>query len=192
MGKQEDNENFSFQKDEPINYIQAFSFGWVYKFYATTRCKPWDNRELDALDGIRAKCFVLYTMSQTAVMILFTVLINLFEIFKLLRNFFINIVISANLALEIFLFISVFLGFYKCMQIMDAKQGVLTPLDIFRLWLKKFMRLAPAYYIMWLLIWTCTSRANSGPLWHLAQINTRTCAEDWVPTFYMVGNIWPK
>ena len=101
-------------------------------------------------------------------MILFTVLINLFEIFRLLRNFFINFVISANLALEMFIFISVFLGFYKCMQIMDAKQGLLTPLDIFRLWLKKFMRLAPAYYIMWMLIWTCTSRASDGPLWHLA------------------------
>jgi len=48
-------------------------------------------------------------------MILFTVLINLFEIFKLLRNFFINIVISANLALELFIFISAFLGFYKSM-----------------------------------------------------------------------------
>ena len=75
---------------------------------------------------------------------------------------------------------------------MDAKKGILSPLDIVRLWLKKFLRLAPSYYIMWLLIWTCTSRASQGPLWHLAQINTQTCSEDWVPTFYMVGNIWPK
>lgn len=101
-------------------------------------------------------------------MILFTVLINLFEIFALLRNFFINIVISGNLALEIFIFVSAFLGFYKSMQIMDAKRGVLTPLEIVRLWIKKFFRLAPSYYMMWLLIWTCTSRASNGPLWHLA------------------------
>lgn len=75
---------------------------------------------------------------------------------------------------------------------MDAKKGVLSPVDIIRLWVKKFLRLAPSYYFMWLLIWTCTSRVSDGPLWHIAQMNTKTCAEDWVSTFYMVGNIWPK
>jgi len=48
-------------------------------------------------------------------MILFAVLINLFEIFALLRNLFINIVMAANLGLEIFIFISAFFGFYKSM-----------------------------------------------------------------------------
>ena len=62
LGKQEI-ENVPSNKDENINYVQAFSFGWVYKYYSGTKCKPWDNRELDALDGIRAKAFVLYTMS---------------------------------------------------------------------------------------------------------------------------------
>ena len=85
-----------------------------------TRCKPWDDRELDVLDGLKANAFVLYTISQTAIMILFAVLINLFEIFALIRNFFINFVMSANLGLEIFIFISAFYGFYKSMQIMDA------------------------------------------------------------------------
>lgn len=72
---------------------------------------------------------------------------------------------------------------------MDAKRGLLTPLDIAKLWLRKFLRLAPAYYIMWLLIWTCTSRAASGPLWHLAEMNTHTCSDDWLPTLYMAGNL---
>ena len=109
-------------------------------------------------------------------MILFAVLINLFEIFALIRNFFINFVMSANLGLEIFIFISAFYGFYKSMQIMDAQNNLLSPLDIVKLWLRKFFRLAPAYYIMWLLIWTCTSRVGSGPLWHIAEMNTKNCA----------------
>jgi peptidoglycan/LPS O-acetylase OafA/YrhL len=58
---------------------------------------------------------------------------------------------------------------------MDARNHLLTPLDIAKLWLRKFFRLAPAYYTMWLLIWACTSRVGSGPLWHLAEINTATC-----------------
>jgi len=87
----------------------------MYDFLKGTRCKPWDNRELDVLDGMKANAFVLYTISQTAIMILFAILINLFEIFALIRNFFINIVMSANLALEVFIFISAFFGFYKSM-----------------------------------------------------------------------------
>ena len=110
-----------------ITYFQAFSFGHVYEYYKGTKCKPWDNRELDALDGIRANAFVLYTMSQTAICVILTVLINVFGLVTLLRNFFLNIVVSANLALELFIFISVFLGFYKSMQIMDAKKGILSP-----------------------------------------------------------------
>jgi len=55
--------NMTKPETETSGYIQAFSFGWVYDFYKGTRCKPWDNRELDALDGIRAKAFVLYTIS---------------------------------------------------------------------------------------------------------------------------------
>ena len=75
---------------------------------------------------------------------------------------------------------------------MDAKKGLLNPLDIFKLWLRKYFRLAPAYYIMWMLIWTFTSRVSSGPLWHLAEINTKTCKDDWLPTLLMYGNIWPR
>jgi hypothetical protein len=185
-------EGTKFSDADIMSYIHAFSFGPMYDFLKGTRCKPWDNRELDVLDGFKANAFVLYTISQTALMMLFAVLINLFEIFALLRNFFINIVMAANLGLEIFIFISAFLGFYKSMQIMDARGGLLTPLDILKLWLRKFLRLAPAYYIMWLLIWTCTSRAASGPLWHLAEMNTKTCAQDWASTLYMAGNIWPE
>ena len=70
---------------------------------------------MDILDGWKANAFILYTISQTAVMILFGVLINLFGIFKLLRNLFITVVMSLNMALEIFIFISAFLGFYKAM-----------------------------------------------------------------------------
>jgi hypothetical protein len=87
----------------------------MYDHLKGTRCKPWDNREMDILDGWKANAFILYTISQTAVMILFGVLINLFGIFKLLRNLFITVVMSLNMALEIFIFISAFLGFYKAM-----------------------------------------------------------------------------
>ena len=148
----------------------------MYDHLKGTRCKPWDNREMDILDGWKANAFILYTISQTAIMILFAVLINLFGIFTLLSSLFITIVMSLNMALEIFIMISSFLGFYKAMQVMDARNSLLTPLDVVKLWLRKFFRLAPAYYTMWILIWAGTSRIGSGPLWHLAEMNTATCS----------------
>lgn len=102
-------------KDTLLTYYNSFNFAFAYDFLKSTRCKPWDNRELDIFDGIRAKAFVLYTISQTALMLIFTTLINLFEIFKLIRNLFINVVMTANLALEVFIFVSAFFGFYKSM-----------------------------------------------------------------------------
>ena len=108
-------EEFLTNQGGILSYIYAFSFEPMCDHLKGTRCKPWDNREMDILDGWKANAFILYTISQTAVMILFGVLINLFGIFKLLRNLFITVVMSLNMALEIFIFISAFLGFYKAM-----------------------------------------------------------------------------
>lgn len=162
----------------------------MYDFLKRSRCKPWDNRELDCLEGFKLMGFVFYTLSQTCVFILFTVLINFFEIFSLLRNFLINVAISCNLGLEIFIFTSSFLGFYKAMQIMDARNALLGPRDIFKIWMRKWMRLAPIYYSMWLLVWSITSRLSEGPLWWFAQMNTATCADNWIPTVFMAGNLY--
>jgi hypothetical protein len=78
--------------------------------------------------------------------------------------------ISSNLALENFIFISVFFSAYRAFQIMDAKMEILSLKDILMIYTRKFIRLAPAYYGMWILLWGLTSRATSGPLWHLSNM----------------------
>ena len=75
--------------------------------------------------------------------------------------------IGANIGLEIFIFVSAFLGGYKLFQIMDAKNGVLDIKDILKWWARKFLRLAPMYYLMWIVLWGLTSRTDTGPLWHI-------------------------
>ena len=56
-------EGAKFSEADIMPYIHAFSFGPMYDFLKGTRCKPWDNRELDVLDGFKANAFVLYTIS---------------------------------------------------------------------------------------------------------------------------------
>lgn len=46
-----------------IETIHSFSFGHAYDYMKGTRCKPWDDRELDCLDGFKFFSFVLVTIS---------------------------------------------------------------------------------------------------------------------------------
>jgi hypothetical protein len=52
---------------------------------------------------------------------------------------------------------------------MDAKNEVLGVKDILKWYARKFLRLAPMYYFMWIFLWGLTSRwfGTSGPLWHI-------------------------
>ena len=49
-----------------LNLISA------YKAMSRTRCKPWDDRELDSLEGMKVISFIFTTISQTAFSLLFT------------------------------------------------------------------------------------------------------------------------
>lgn len=75
---------------------------------------------------------------------------------------------------------------------MDAKGGkVLSLLDIIKIILRKFLRLAVPYYLMWLLLWCLTSRLGQGPIYANTNITFMDCKDNWVYTALFVGNIWP-
>ena len=74
---------------------------------------------------------------------------------------------------------------------MEAQNHTLYPLDILKLWTRKFFRLAPAYYSMWILIWGLSSRVGKGPIWHTTNMNMRSCDTHWLPTLFFAGNIYP-
>jgi peptidoglycan/LPS O-acetylase OafA/YrhL len=94
-----------------------------------------------------------------------------------------------NLALESFIMISVFFTTYKSLQIMNAKDSILTVGDVLKILTRKFLRLAPVYYTMWAIIWAITSRMIQGPRSYMGNINMATCDTDWKYTMLMVGNL---
>jgi hypothetical protein len=92
----------------------------MYEFAAGTRCKTWENRELDLLDGIKTVSFLLTSVSITASMLLYTNIIDPIEVFSVIMTrqpFIANLAFSTDIALEGFFLISSFLGFYKCFMI---------------------------------------------------------------------------
>ena len=101
--------------------------------------------------------------------------------------------VQANLGMETFIFLSVFIMTHRCFQIMDSKNGnVLNVCDIFRLLIRKFYRLAVPYYLMWVIMWCVTSRAGDGPIWSNTNVTYGTCKDDWLYTLLFVGNLFPN
>jgi len=132
------------------------------------------------------------TISQTAFYLVYTQLINLFSIFSLLRMLPVAAFVSANLAMETFVFLSVFIMTYKCFQIMDARNGQsLNATDYFKLIGRKFLRLAVPYYMMWLIFWSLTPRIASGSIYHNSDVTYETCQETWVYSVFFIGNLVP-
>ena len=159
---------------------------------ASTRAKPWDDRELDVLEGLKTLSFFMCTVSQTSFSLVETNLINLFNVFTLLRMLPVSTFVQANLGMETFVFLSVFMLMHRCFQIMDSKNGkILSLQDIAKILIRKFYRLAIPYYLMWIILWTVTSRAGSGPIWANTNITFKNCRRDWAYTFFFVGNLFP-
>ena len=74
---------------------------------------------------------------------------------------------------------------------MEANDGSLSVLDILKLYMRKFLRLAPAYYCMWIIIWGLSARIGTGPIWHTTNMNMLTCETMWWPTLLFIGNLYP-
>jgi peptidoglycan/LPS O-acetylase OafA/YrhL len=177
------------ERNSIFEYMAVFNFRKMYEHLAGTRAKPWDDRELDVFDGIKVWSFFVYTVGQTAFALFLTWLNNIFTLFSMLRMLPVNSFLMSNIALEVFVFVSAFFTSYRCFQIMDAQDSVLSIGDYLKIVAKKFMRLAPVYYVLWLVVWVITSRVVFGPISYTANGNMATCSEDWVWTLFMLGNL---
>uniref|UniRef100_A0A7S3IWR1 Acyltransferase 3 domain-containing protein n=1 Tax=Strombidium inclinatum TaxID=197538 RepID=A0A7S3IWR1_9SPIT len=178
--------------DQFTQVVHGFSLTHAYDYLAGSRCRPWDDRELDVLDGYKFFSFVLISIAQTSYMLAYTSVIDLLQLFALLRMVSVAQFLASNLGLETFVFVSVFYGAYKCRQIMEARSGLLRPLDFLKIYFRKFLRLAPAYYMMWIIMWAVIPRLASGPIWNFTDIDFETCKEQWLPTLFFMGNLIPK
>ena len=53
-------------------WVSSLNCYHAYEYLAGTRAKPWDERELDCLEGCKFVSFMLTTMSQTALALTIT------------------------------------------------------------------------------------------------------------------------
>ena len=104
---------------------------------------------------------------------------NLWGVIKILEASTSGAVAFGYACIDVFLFFNVFLMTYRCFQILDAMAAQnIKPslLDYFKVFGRKFCRIAPTYYILWIFLWCLDSRLSSSPNWTNALNPFRTCS----------------
>jgi peptidoglycan/LPS O-acetylase OafA/YrhL len=173
--------------------INSFGYRHAFRYLSSSRARPWDDRDLDCIEGLKCFNFILGGISVTSVWFYFTAFKNYFGIFGILQNPLTGIFIAANMAVETFLFFSSFTLTHRCYQIMDAKGGqILSVFDYLKILARKLVRLAPAYYLMWFVLWCLTSRIAKGSYFYNSETVFEDCKDELVPTLLWFANLLPS
>lgn len=80
--------------------------------------------------------------------------------------------------MEAFTLFSSFLGAYKLFQLYDAK-GSLSFTDILKFYARKYLRLAPLYYLIFFIGWAVFPNMGAGPVWFTANAMFDDCKDYW-------------
>jgi len=74
---------------------------------------------------------------------------------------------------------------------MEVKGKELTRADILKIIFNKFLRLAPCYYICWVLVAILSPRIISGPVsYNSSEKNMYGCKENWIYVATMTSNLF--
>lgn len=132
----------------------------------SSRCQPWDDKELDTLDGLKFIGFILLQLTSASLFMAGAPQYNTWKLFDFLTELFFTLIVSANQATDLFITISAFLGTYKLIQASQANpDGKLHFSDFLVLFLKKYLRLAPLLYVVFFMGWVFGPRLQEAPAW---------------------------
>ena len=110
---------------------------------------------------------------------------------KMLSGIFLTVVLSCAQLADYFFLISIFLGTYKFLQIYEANGGKITLKDALKMYAKKYLRLAPMLYLVFLFGWTSGARLSEGPAWINYENLFYKCDSYWWAQLLFVGNLVP-
>lgn len=151
--------------DKLKHTITKFSWVNAFKTMTKSRCNPWDNPELDMLEGYKFFCFIFLMIAATSVFQFPASKATPWAPLEMKKKIFFTIVMSCNQATDVFLALSAFIACYRCMQIYEANGGKITIVDALKVYGRKYLRLAPLMYIVFFFGWVIGPRLSEGPNW---------------------------
>ena len=102
------------------SYILSFSAIRSWGSLSSTKCKLWDDRELDLIEGFKFFSFFLGQLCITAQFLMCTQTINPWMIERFFKEWIFTIVISSNVVMEAFTAYSCFFSAYKLFSLYEA------------------------------------------------------------------------
>ncbi|TNV84519.1 hypothetical protein FGO68_gene10143 [Halteria grandinella] len=178
-------------KDQLSYALKQLSVVSAFKNLRSTRCQPWDNRELDLVDGFKFITLILIQISATATMIAPSARATPWAALDMKPGLFFTVIQSCAMATDAFFALSAFMGTYKCIQIYEANGGKLTFEDVGKMFARKYMRIAPVLYLVFLVGWSSVARLETGPNWTNAQSLFLDCDKYWWAQILFIGNLVP-
>ena len=156
------------------------SFGITnsWRSLVETKCYPWDNRELDTIEGVKFFSYFLGQLCLTAEFLMSTQTLNPWMVLRFFQEWIFTVVISSNIVMEAFCALSAFLGAYKLFSLHEA-QGYISILDILKFFGRKYLRLAPLYYFIFFSGWALFPYMGAGPIWYTANSMYDDCEDYW-------------
>ena len=100
---------------QTLNFVMTkISVISAFKRMRSSRCQPWDDKELDLVDGFKFITLILIQVSATATMIAPSARATPWAALDMKPGLFFTVVQSCAMATDAFFVLSAFIGTYKC------------------------------------------------------------------------------
>lgn len=93
-------------------FIQSFSWVNAFNCLISTRCKPWDNVELDVLDAFKGISYLMTVMYCTSFYLIISSTINTWKILDFFYELSFSAATASIITIELFFCMSAFIGAY--------------------------------------------------------------------------------
>ena len=131
----------------------------------TRRAKE-DDLEFEVFNGMRVLALTCIIMGNTYFFMLKGALQNMDIIQEWMSNFLFSIVLSAEFVVDVFFWLSAFIGSYFMLSRMHANEGLLG--NYFRIYLDRMVRLLPTYFFALLFFWKfLVLFGGDGPMFYM-------------------------
>ena len=171
-----------------MKYFNAFMLLQNAKKLLFARSKDGD-KNLELLNGLRVISMFWVILGHTYFYSLDSAVLNPTIPFDLFRLFSFNIVSSGPYAVDIFFWLSGFLGVYLLLVGMNKKRGKMQP--FWMIYLHRFLRLIPMYVATLLFYWYLMSSVGSGPIFFTYnEYHTSYCDKVWWTHLLFLNNFY--
>jgi peptidoglycan/LPS O-acetylase OafA/YrhL len=148
-----------------------------------------DDSNLEVLNGVRVLTLALIILGNTYFFILKGPLQNLEVIEEWMSDSLFTIVIAAELAVDIFFWLSSFLACYFLLMRMNDNEGNLG--SVMKIILNRVVRLLPLYIFALLFYWKLiVIYGGEGPMFFMYDTNNE-CSSYWMWHFLFINNFIP-